>query len=377
MTQILILGTHGQNNLGDELLLQAFVKYFGKDFQIITNSYKPEETAEQYNVKTFDTVKDISKLPSIILQSKVVIFDGGNIVKELYTAYGGSKYAVLIKLLLIVIASRLFFKKIFLSNIGIGPVDTFWGRFLSKSILFLANIVTVRDIQSKKIATNLGYDLRQVPDAAFIFSREDLLKNVENIRVDKNEVKTLNKLALNLCRNIAKPEAWDNFEARVISTIKELHSENPKIEIIGVPMQIDFESNDDLVALENLKVKLNKEIPNLNFKIAKPKHIDEVVEIANWADLVLTTRLHLGILSTILAKPFLIFKYDIKINGFLENYNIEDLGIDILNQNTASFTSQISNTIQNFDTVASRLDKVYKQNHQADQAYFADLNSKI
>ena len=54
------------------------------------------------------------------------------------------------------ICAKLFWKRTYLMGIGIGPLSTFWGRFLSKQIYRLAKFISVRDKLSYKILEKMG-----------------------------------------------------------------------------------------------------------------------------------------------------------------------------------------------------------------------------
>lgn len=49
--KILFLGTHGQHNVGDELLLETFLTQLGSEHHYFVNSYDPEFTKAQLQPK--------------------------------------------------------------------------------------------------------------------------------------------------------------------------------------------------------------------------------------------------------------------------------------------------------------------------------------
>ena len=90
--KVLFLGTHGQANIGDELLLDTFLTELGPDHHYFVNSYDPAATSEQladrFDVAVFDTATDRLGLLRNLWRSDVVVFGGGNILKELYRSVG-------------------------------------------------------------------------------------------------------------------------------------------------------------------------------------------------------------------------------------------------------------------------------------------------
>src|SRR5687767_12502003 len=97
--RLLFLGTHGQKNWGDELLLHVFMhRLRGVADRFYVNSYDPGLTAAYLNrpdITIFNTKTERLKLLGYLLNSDGLVFGGGNILKELYTAYGGGRYATL------------------------------------------------------------------------------------------------------------------------------------------------------------------------------------------------------------------------------------------------------------------------------------------
>ena len=57
--RIVFLGTHGQFNIGDELLLETFLSELGEDNHYYVNSYDPDFTSSQltppFHVNAFHT----------------------------------------------------------------------------------------------------------------------------------------------------------------------------------------------------------------------------------------------------------------------------------------------------------------------------------
>ena len=90
MKQIFILGAYGQNNLGDDALLQVFIQQFSRpanpfgDTQLLVKSARPAETAQQFGVKTVVTYLGwprFSRLRAIV-GSDLIVFGGGSLLKE-------------------------------------------------------------------------------------------------------------------------------------------------------------------------------------------------------------------------------------------------------------------------------------------------------
>jgi polysaccharide pyruvyl transferase WcaK-like protein len=152
--RILFLGTHGQKNWGDELLLKTFMERLSPLADTLyVNSYDPSATAEylqDYNVHVFHTSTDRFKLLWYLLKSDALVFGGGSVLKELYTAYGGERYATLRVIDTLTRAAALLGKPIYFCNIGVGPVQTEQGMAMVQRIVNRAAGTTVRDAAISK-----------------------------------------------------------------------------------------------------------------------------------------------------------------------------------------------------------------------------------
>ncbi|MFA5993854.1 MAG: glycosyltransferase [Parcubacteria group bacterium] len=381
--KILLLGTHGQNNIGDELLLEAFLfqlrKINSAKVNFYVNSYLPQTTAKNFNVETFHTIKEKHKLLKYIFRSDYIIFAGGSIIKEMYSAYGRNTYSVMnMLILLIIFAKKIARKKIILSNIGIGPINSKKGFHKAGLILRNSDIVSVRDNISK-IYGEKAYSLvpiKVVPDAVLSLNADYF--NLPQLKEEENqEIKKINTIALNFCRNISKPEAWDHFMSEMLQVFNNLYIINPAIKIVGLPMQLDY-STDDYNVLKAFKDKLVSVNPEINFQIARPRSSKEVANIINNSDLLITERLHCAILATIINTPFLSLEYDIKVQGYLETIGLGENGIDISeNFQSADVLKRISIISQSYQQQKKYLKTVFIKNNVIANKYFEELRIDI
>ena len=82
--RVLFLGTHGQANIGDELLLTTFLRQLGDEHRYTVNSYSPERTRARlepdHDVEVFATTGDRRSLVRHLLRCDAVVFGGGSIV---------------------------------------------------------------------------------------------------------------------------------------------------------------------------------------------------------------------------------------------------------------------------------------------------------
>lgn len=375
---ILFLGTHGQYNWGDELLLETFLHNFRPHaHSFYVNTYDRADTEKlfaHHDITTFHTTSQRFRLLRHLLQCDIVMFGGGSIVKELNPDYGGARYGTLNTLnLLTKFAASLPGKKIIFSNIGVGPLKTAKGKQLAKRILNRGDLVSLRDVNSIQLAQEIGVevDYEQVPDAVFSLSREyfGLPKNPEQRTI--SSPKHLHKIALNLCRNISNNANWDHFVENLITSLSLLLEKNPTLEIIGLPMQYDVAVNDDAREIEHVFNVLRPAFPRANFVLRKPESTREIVAVLEEVDLVVAERLHLLILSTVIQKPFVGLEYNTKVTGLLKDLELIAYGLNINEPfGPEDIYERISKLTKKYTAVTTHQAKQYAKLHEQDLDFY-------
>lgn len=375
--QILFLGTHGQHNIGDELLLETFLSQLGHEHAYSINSYDPEftfrELSDRYTVESFHTTGSKSGILSRILENDIVFFGGGSIIKELYASVGRNRYATLLMVLAIVtFAKQVARKPIIMSNIGVGPISTPLGRRLAYLILVQADLVAVRDRQSYETCRELGvstHKLVQTPDAVFV--NNPAFFGVERTTPVCSDDRL--KIALNLNYNVANPDNWEHFLDNLAASLTELN-QSRAVEIHAVPMQSQFNPDNDLKTLTEFRTR----IPKLPFVVHEPRTANEVAHIVNECDVLLAERLHSLVIAAILHKPFVALAYDVKVWQLAEYLEMSEFAVDI-NRPFAHETIR-NNVISVYDHRAALAEALGQKVDQASEimrAYFAEVSAMV
>ena len=377
--QILFLGTHGQYNIGDELLLETFLEQLGDQHHYTINSYDPEFTKKQlagrYEATVFHTIDDKWHLPKLIWQSDLLFFGGGSVIKELYANVGRNRYATLLMVLIITTFAHLIGRKpILMSNIGVGPIETRLGLFIAGLILRQATFVAVRDRKSYETCLKLSMDQKKVmltPDAVFA-NHPAKFGDVatENSAGEPNKI----KIALNLNYNIENSANWQLFLDSLAQSLKAVHTQQP-IEIHTLPMQAGFKPNTDLEILESFCKQIGDDI---KIVLHKPETPLDIGQIISDCDVVVAERLHSLVIASILQKPFVALMYDIKVQQLVEYLDMDQYAVDI---NQPFDHTVLSSYIQ---YVYSERKKIAEQvSGKADEArgtlgqYFGTINRQI
>jgi polysaccharide pyruvyl transferase CsaB len=325
--RIVFLGTHGQYNIGDELLLETFLTQLGSQHSFIVNSYDPKFTEQmlrpRFKIEALHTTREIPRLIKNLLTSDLVFFGGGSIIKELYASVGRNRYSTLFMILGVVTFAKLIARRqVMMSNIGVGPLTTKTGERMAKWILNQVDLLAVRDEKSLETCLRIGISpsrVRLVPDAVFINTPEMLLSGQPCLPASKRM-----RVALNLNYDIENRNAWEGFLTSLALGLKRWNEIQP-LEIHTLPMQSKFKDNDDQTVLKNFRER----IADLPVVLHEPQTAQEAAQIIAGCDVVLAERLHALVISSILGKPFLGLVYDVKVQKLVEYLGMANYAIDI------------------------------------------------
>ena len=374
--KILFLGTHGQFNIGDELLLETFLAQLGIEHQYAVNSYDPTFTQNamrpKFKVESFHTTRELPRFLKYLLTSDLLFFGGGSIIKELYASVGRNPYSTLLMILATVtFAKQIARKRVVMSNIGVGPIMTPRGEQLARWILNQVDILSVRDEKSLQTALKLGLApsrVMLVPDAVFANPPEVFASHPE---VPPPSDKT--RVALNLNYDIENPNAWEAFLTNLATALKQL-GETHALEIHALPMQSKFKANDDLSVLKDF----TKRIPDIPYILHDPQTAQEAAQIIQGMDMVLAERLHTLVISSVLGKPFFGLVYDVKVKELIDYLGMSEHSLNINQSFTAEeLVNGINCVLDQRETISTHLLKRSTSLREQLGKYFDEIRQKF
>jgi polysaccharide pyruvyl transferase CsaB len=326
-TRIVMLGTHGQYNIGDELLLATFLRQLGTQHDYVVNTYDPADTAARidsdYRVELINTAGDRLALLRHLRRADAVVFAGGSILKELSAATGRNRYATLLMILAVVTATRVIGRApMAMLNIGVGPIRTRFGRWLAGRILNQVTLVTVRDAGSAALCERIGVRRPVVSstDAVFSVEPEWLRGGAPRPAVDTGTL----RIGLSLNHDIDTPENWEHVVATLAQAVRDLGAERA-IEVHGLPMQSRGKTHDDATVLRDFAER----IAPVPFVEHRPDDIVEVARIIEQCYLIVAERLHAIITSAKLGVPVVPLAYDVKVRQVASVLGLDEVSIDL------------------------------------------------
>ena len=337
--RIVFLGTHGQYNIGDELLLETFLTQLGPQHHYVVNSYDPGFTAAQlagrFDVEVINTSTDRARLLRELLRCDLLCFGGGSIIKELYASTGRNRYSTLLMILAIVTFTNWIARKpIGMFNVGVGPVRSRNGHRLAKMILSQVDELTVRDEKSLATCRSIGIEPLRATDAVFSADRDWLLGDAEvpaDAATPSAAVPSAAgsppaplRVALNLNYDIENPDNWELFLSRLAAGLELVHTEHP-LELHALPMQVGFKEHDDGEILDGFAARVPSIVMH---KHELHTHSDAARLIAS-CDVLVSERLHAIVMASILGVPSYVLAYDVKVRELAAMLGLSEWSTDI------------------------------------------------
>lgn len=336
--RICLLAFIGSGNLGDEAIFYSIISCLKNQEKIIVVlSFNPDKTRELLkkmglkNVEIVDINKSILVIKKIF-ESDVLICGGGGIIQDQTSIYNLPFF------LAKVFIAKVLNKKIMVYGVGVGPLYSKFSRLITKIILNLVNVITVRDNKSKEILLACGVKSNLVKvtadpavSLAQISKREARsLLSIEGIDTKKPimviclrqwfdiyrfiPVKFVKKFNIRSRKDKLK---YNNFIKR-ISKFMNYCANNLNFQLVFLPF---WKDRDNIVHQEIINLLECKENAYLLDKTYTPKQVKGTISIA---DFVFGMRLHSIIFASVNKKNFLAINYSQKVENYLKLLFPED-----------------------------------------------------
>ncbi len=312
--KILISGYYGFENFGDDAILYSILNEIKKifpqsDITVISNN--PDLIKKEYNTNSIYRF-DFKKIVKYLSSSDIFISGGGSLLQDITSLNSLCYYLTLIWL------AKNFKNKIYIFAQGIGPIKTFVGKVLLTKILKKADLITVRDKQSKEYLNKLKIKSILTSDPVW-----NIDKNSEILR---QAAKPNKKVGVQL-------REWDSLSERdlenLCSGLKALLEEDNYISDLVL---LSLQDSKDLKILQKFKKLVNNDIPELNVKIINDASIDNAFDIINSLDYFIAMRFHAVLAAMKLNVPVLPVVYDPKVKSISEEAGIPYIEIGFISE---------------------------------------------
>lgn len=297
MKNILLAGYYGFGNLGDEAILEMFLKQIKSSSnidKITVLSGNPTETHKKYDVDAIDRYSIYTVIKKL-KKSDALVFGGGSLLQDVTSKRSIYYYLFLIKI------AKLLGKKVIMLSQGIGPIVNKTNFNNTAKVLRKVDFITVRDIKSQEILYKMGLDDKKVA-----FSADPVINlNSNDLTNDSNDEK------IKICFSLRN---WKdtNLVDQICRLVSKLQKDN--IECYFVP----FYYNMDIELINELEQKLDNSAHFIKQRLTTK----EAVDIIKKMDLLIGIRLHALIFAAAVGTPFIGISYDPKIDEFMKSLDM-------------------------------------------------------
>ena len=310
---VLLLGSYGRGNIGDDAFLLAALKLFGEHHLFINSANDgllPK--AIRGKVTTIATTgrKDLIHKIRVFMSLDHIIYCGGDLWVELY----GDRFPrqSLYKMIVVNMIARVFGKRVHYVGCGIGRLAGY-SLFLARLSAGLANTIITREPRSARVLSLKR--VRVLPDL------------VTNLDITAKPHQPKGKFVIGVSILYYLPDPAQNFP-KLINTLSKVLGNLParNYRIVLFPMLASpSDDHDDVWASGELDAAL----PNADVTIFGGRQVDEYVAALSEVDLLIGTRLHANILAMLAGVPSLGISYRPKVAQFFAMNGLDDYCIDL------------------------------------------------
>lgn len=281
--KVVISGYYGDDNFGDEAILETLVQRLKKaNAEITVLSTNPEKTEKIHNVKAIKSFA-LGKVIKAISKCDVLISGGGSLLQDVTSKKSLFYY------LWVIFTAQFFKKDVIIFAQGIGPISSKIGQFVTAALLKKCRWVSVRDDKSLFLLRGWGVKTNLVCDP--LYDLELSGSNPENrVGVQLRNFKTLTeKLLITLANRIA------------------IEFPDKEIEIYS------FQDSNDLEVCKHFESLLLSVNPNLKTNVISGKSPKEIIKLMANLEYMIAMRFHAVLIALKYGIKTLAINYDNKV----------------------------------------------------------------
>ena len=364
MKKIVIFGWYGHSNTGDEAILAAMMenlrKVMDENVEFTVLSSNPQNVMKQHNVKSINVslLRNHVEIIRAMKNADLFILGGGGL---LFDWYDKRIPWNIIGWLKPIILTKLMNKPVITYALGVGPIHSTLGKILTRAALNRVDLITVRDLESKKVLDNIGVykpPIYITIDPAISLSQPDTVR-INEIFITENMPKNEKLVGISI-------RSWSMWNSKkytdmvnVLAQVADYIISKLNAFIVFIPMQFT-EGDDD----RHIKADI---FSNMYYKkrahiITNEYTLQELLGIVGQMDVMIGMRLHSLIFAAATNVPMVGLIYDPKVKGFLDMIGQERYTIDIKNLDYDTLIPKIDDAWKNKEKIKrdleSKMDKI-------------------
>ena len=318
---IVISGSYGGFNLGDEAILQSIIGQLRSsvpEVKITVFSKNPEDTLKRHNA---DHAIDVRKLNANEVKSEIenvdlFILGGGGI---LYDAHA-KQY------LREVIVAKENDIPVMTYAIGAGPLDTQAAQDLVRDTLNNVDVITVRERSAQTLLESLGVkqEITVTADPALLLQPEPLPDGLPI----KELLEEKQKLVAMSVREpgVAAPDINQDIYHSLLADAADYIVDRLNAKVVFIPMERNKKD------IQHSHAILSQMLKPQNAWVLKGDYSPgQLLSIIGKFDFAVGMRLHFLIFAALQRVPFVALPYSSKVAGFLEDMDIVMPPIQLVN----------------------------------------------
>lgn len=341
--RVLIAGYYGFQNIGDEAILTAMLAQMRSrrpDLLFTVTSARPEQTAAAHGVISIPWW-NMDRVAAAVRESDLVVVGGGGLFHDygpfdpgafLTDDHSGIGFYAAPLLL-----ARLTGKPAMLYGVGIGPLKTPQSRTFTRIACDCANLITVRDEESRELLVSLGVkaeDIEVTADPAFQF------KPVDEPRADPPSCRPVIAVALRPWSIGVHSDFWE----RELAAALDIFRGRNQCSIRFVSFQHGNEDQlDDAAIAERVRGRMS--LRDCTSVLPAALAAEDAFRVIRNSDLVIGMRLHSLIFAMSSAVPAIALCYDPKNLHLMRRMQLEHLALPMSDLDAGRLAALIEETL--------------------------------
>lgn len=360
MKSVLISGYYGFNNTGDEAMIETFsIALAKKNYKLIVLSSNPDRTKELYNVEAYDRY-NLAEIVKAIRKSDILVSGGGTLFQDITSKKSIWYYLGIVQL------AQLLGKKVCIAYQGMGPINTKFYRFMTKSILNRKSVklVAMRDKQAYDYAKEMGIKEEKMmisSDMIFMMkppAPERCMKIIKDNVHNYKEGEVLIGFSIREWKDKDRTDLFAEIADRLV--------EKYNARIVFFPFHKPKDAEISKIVMHKMKheeatvLMPNRYLPS------------EILGAMGYMNVNIGVRLHSLVFSALMNVPTIGISYEPKIDGFLEMMNMtsvctyEKISVDKIMEQVEIYMKDINvnykEKTQAFEKMGQEaLDKIIKE----------------
>jgi len=317
-TDIFLVGAYGQQNTGDELLLDCCLARLPRH-RCTVASAQPQRTEEQHHVFSIHSHKQRLTLLHHIWQAQTIVVGGGDQFKLLKRSMGRTRHVLLLQCFLLTLLGRLLRKSVVFVGVGVGDISTVTARFLTVKTLQWATAVSFRDRESYDFCQKSAPGVRALLSADLAFLRFPVIER-------DTQSTPVHRLGIAPVYNMDHAEQYAHVTRELGKATDGFLGRESERSAVFLPFQTGYSPHHDIVVGQEILAHIEQ---SHRCSIEESFGIERIDETYHSIDVLWGMRLHSIILSCMYAIPFIALVYDVKVRKFLEEIDCMQWGIPL------------------------------------------------